>query len=257
MIWGRILHGRHRSGGRVMGRRAKRGGTQREGTRGVQVADFCMRISRRQSDDWVLQGPFVQTFRDFGRGGTMPAKVMHLQFETHSIAQTASDERIFIMRLTITSGFPTERSDIPELQVVITHCVDSFHDYSRAAGATNCPDLAARLAGAAADRREAGQELARMIRSQGGQPRQGPSLVGTLRRAWGGFIDKLGASTPAATVAACLRGERGLLNALEMALDSQEITSGHAAALRRTRQDITATIRDLGGVRQRSAFSEA
>jgi uncharacterized protein (TIGR02284 family) len=161
------------------------------------------------------------------------------------------------MRLIITSGFPTERTDIPELQVVITHCVDSFHDYSRAAGATTCPDLAARLAGAAADRRGTGQELARMVRSQGGQPRQVPSLAGTLRRALGGILDKLGGITPAATVAACLRGERALLDALEMALDSQEITSGHAAALRRTRRDITATIRGLGMAGQWSAPSES
>jgi hypothetical protein len=72
------------------------------------------------------------------------------------------------MRLFITSGFPAERSDSPELQAVIKHCVDSFHDYTRVAAATACPVLAARLTGTAAQRHETVQEFAAMIRGQGG-----------------------------------------------------------------------------------------
>ena len=146
------------------------------------------------------------------------------------------------MKIPVSSEIPTDRNDTPDLQDVLTRYIDSSREYSQAAGRMELAELSARLGGIAARRESVGRELAGLIRRQGGQPEQGASVTGSLRRAWLSLRRSIGGEHPGAVVADCIRGEEMLLTALEKALDSQEVTHRHAGALRIARDEVTLTI---------------
>jgi uncharacterized protein (TIGR02284 family) len=146
------------------------------------------------------------------------------------------------MKIPVSSEIPTDRNDTPDLQDVLTRYIDSSREYSQAAGRMELAELSAMLGGIAARRENVARELAGLIRRQGGQPEQGASVAGSLRRAWLSLRRSIGGEHPGAVVADCIRGEEMLLTALEKALDSQEVTHGHAGALRIARDEVTLTI---------------
>lgn len=146
------------------------------------------------------------------------------------------------MKIPVSSEIPTDRTDTPDLQDVLTRYIDSSREYSQAAGRIELADLAVMLSGIAARREDVARELAGLIRGQGGQPEQGASVTGALRRTWLFLRRAIAGERPGSVVADCIRGEEMLLTALEKALDSQEVTHRHAGALRIARDDVTVTI---------------
>lgn len=146
------------------------------------------------------------------------------------------------MKIPVSSEIPTDRTDTPDLQDVLTRYIDSSREYSQAAGRMELADLSAMLGVIAARRENVARELAGLIRGQGGQPEQRASMTGALRRAWLSLRRAIAGDRPGAVIADCIRGEEVLLSALENALDSQEVTHRHAGALRIARDDVTVTI---------------
>ena len=140
------------------------------------------------------------------------------------------------------TGNNEDTSALIDLQEVLTRYVDSTRGYLQAAELMARPDFSAAFAEIAARRSEVAEEVSTLIRQEGEHPEESPSVEGALHRWWIRFRETLSDEELAAVISECIRGERVLLGSIEKALDSQGVTSGQAAVLRRAREEIAATV---------------
>lgn len=140
------------------------------------------------------------------------------------------------------TGNDAGNSDVPDLQDVLTRYVDSSRGYLQAAELMERPDFSAAFAEIAARRGELAAELATLIRGEGEQAEEDPSIEGALHRWWIRLRDTLSDEELEAVLRECVRREKVLLATIEKALDGQGMTSGHAGVLRRARDEIATAI---------------
>lgn len=131
---------------------------------------------------------------------------------------------------------------MPDLQEVLTRYIDSTRGYLQAAELMDRPDFSAAFAEIAERRGRVADEMSVLIRREGENPEESPSIEGAIHRWWIRLRETVSDEELAAVISECVRGEKVLLGTIEKVLDSQGVTASQAEVLRLAREEIATTV---------------